>query len=154
MANVHDAFPSKYLRASDLAGVSPVVTIDHIDTEAVGRTREVKLVCYFAGKNKGLVLNKTNATKIAEVVGSPETDDWSGGKVQLYTTEVEFQGDTVETIRVKAPATTRKQAPVPPPPPPIASTDAVNDDEIPFAWLAAMIVPAAVGFHAAVSVLC
>lgn len=137
MPNVHDAFPSKYLRASDLGGVTPVVTIDRIETEAVGRTREMKLVCYFTGKNKGLVLNKTNATKIAEILGSPDTDDWPTGRVQLYATEVEFQGESVETIRVKAPTTGKKTATkpvrVPPPVPPSADDQGfVDDDPIPF----------------------
>ncbi len=133
MPNVHDAFPSKYLRASDLAGVSPVVTIERIESELVGRTREAKLVCYFAGKNKGLVLNKTNATKIAEIVGSPETEDWPDGRVQLYATEVEFQGETVETIRVKAPTVAKKVAPKPVRvPPPSAEQGPVEEDEIPF----------------------
>ncbi len=136
MPNVHDAFPSKYLRASDLGGVSPVVTIDHIDMEAVGRTKEVKLVCYFTGKNKGLVLNKTNATKIAEIAGSPETDDWPTCRIQLYATEVEFQGETVETIRVKAPTVpNRKSATTKPqlPPPPSSQEDPGDEeDPIPF----------------------
>ena len=135
MANIHDAFPSKYLRASDLGGESPVVTIDRVDFEPVGRAREMKGVVYFTGKTKGLVLNKTNATKIAEVVGSLETDDWPASRVQLYATEVEFQGETVETIRCKAPANARKpvqkvtQKPTPPEP-----DDPMPDtlDEIPF----------------------
>jgi len=133
MPNVHDAFPSKYLRASDLAGVSPVVTIDRIESEPVGQRRDIKLVCYFTGKNKGLVLNKTNANKIAEIVGSPETEDWPTCMVQLYATEVEFQGEPVETIRVKAPVVGKKTAAKPVRvPPPVEDDGAVLDDEIPF----------------------
>ena len=136
MANIHDAFPSKYLRASDLNGASPTVTIDRVDFEPVGRTREMKGVVYFVGKSKGLVLNKTNATKIMELVGSAETDDWPGGRVCLYTTEVEFQGEGVETIRCKAPGAVRKPlaAKPTPPPPPVLETDEsdILDDEIPF----------------------
>ena len=137
MANIHDAFPSKYLRASDLGGASPVVTIDRVDFEPVGRTREMKGVIYFVGKTKGLVLNKTNATKIAEVVGSFETDDWPTSRVQLYATEVEFQGETVETIRCKAPVSARKSAPKPAPKPdpipvPESDSEMVDDSEIPF----------------------
>ena len=133
MANIHDAFPSKYLRASDLGGESPVVTIDRVDFEPVGRAREMKGVVYFTGKTKGLVLNKTNATKIAEVVGSLETDDWPASRVQLYATEVEFQGDMVETIRCKAPVNARKpaQKPTPVQPPPVEEPP-MDADEIPF----------------------
>ena len=102
MANIHDAFPSNYLKASDLKGAQPVVTIDRIEFEAVGRTKEMKPIVYFVGKEKGVVLNKTNANKIAELTGSTETDDWSGCQIRLYATHVEFQGETVEAIREAA----------------------------------------------------
>lgn len=144
MANIHDAFPSKYLRASDLGGASPVVTIDRVDFEPVGYAREMKGVVYFVGKTKGLVLNKTNATKIADVVGSLETDDWPASKVQLYATEVEFQGETVETIRCKAPVTTGRnpaQKPVVAPKPADDEPPADLDDPIPFAWLVPVVLP-------------
>ena len=146
MANIHEVFPSKYLRASDLGGVSPVVTIDRVEFEPVGRAREMKGVVYFAGKQKGLVLNKTNATKMAEIVGSLETDDWPGSRVQLYATEVEFQGDTVETIRCKAPATARKPIPPKPVPPSVTTTEHpadFDDSEIPFAWVLPLLLPLA-----------
>ncbi len=129
MANIHDAFPSKYLRASDLSGASPVVTIDRVDFEPVGQSREMKGVVYFVGKTKGLVLNKTNARKIEEIAGSPETDDWPATKVQLYQTEVEFQGETVETIRCRAPKSATKPKPKPVP---AEDENGVDSSEIPF----------------------
>lgn len=100
--NIDTAFPSNYIKASDLQGAEAVVTIQKVEFEAVGREREMKLVLYFVGKDKGLVLNKTNAKNIANLIGSYETDQWVGFHVKLYPTHVEFQGDTVETIRIKA----------------------------------------------------
>lgn len=99
--NINDAFPSNYLKASDLGESQPIVTIAEVKFEAVGRNKEMKAVVYFTGKTKGLVLNKTNAKKIADLVGSDDTDEWQGGKVKLYATETEFGGETVECIRVK-----------------------------------------------------
>ncbi len=129
MANINDAFPSNYLKASDLNGGQPVVVIDRIEFEPVGQKKEMKPIVYFAGKEKGLVLNKTNAKNITNLVGSPETEDWIGFSIRLYATNVEFQGDTVEAIRVKAaPASTRRQ----PPPPPEPEMDPITDDDIPF----------------------
>lgn len=127
MGNINDAFPSNYLKASDLKGNEPVVTIERVAFEPVGRQREMKAVLYFAGKEKGLVLNKTNATKITQLTGSPETDDWAGMRIKLYPTETEFGGESVECIRIKAASNGRPVAPPPPPPP---SDD--TDDEIPF----------------------
>ena len=136
MANINDAFPSNYIKASDLKGGQPVVTIDRIEFEPVGQAREMKPILYFAGKEKGLVLNKTNAKNITHLVGSSETDDWIGCSIKLYATNVEYQGDTVEAIRVKAaPPNGRPVAPPPPPPD-------IDDSDIPFAWLMPLVLPA------------
>ena len=93
--DINAAFPSKYLRAADLAGAAVTVTIDRIELEIVGQgsQKEQKPVVYFAGKQKGLVLNKTNATMIAKIAGSSDTDDWHGIEIRLVSAEVEFQGE-------------------------------------------------------------
>ncbi len=143
MSNVNDAFPSNYLKASDIKGGEPVVTIDHVAFEAVGRQREMKAVLYFQGKEKGVVLNKTNATKITQLTGSPETDDWIGMRIRLYVTETEFGGETVECIRIKAAPTTGRTNAAPKPPPPPADSDPLTDDDIPFAWVVPFIAPIA-----------
>lgn len=129
MANINEAFPSNYLKASDLGGASPIVTIDRVEFEPVGREKEMKAVVYFEGKDKGMVLNKTNAKNISGLVGSFETDDWVGFRIRLYATNVEFQGETVEAIRVKAaPANGNVARPQPTPPPPAD----IDDSDIPF----------------------
>lgn len=127
--NINDSFPSAYLKASDLGTAQPIVIIARVEHEPVGREREMKAVVYFEGKEKGVVLNKTNAKKITDLVGSPETDDWIGFKIRIFATTTEFGGETVECIRVKAAGISGKPAPVrAPEPPPID----VSDDEIPF----------------------
>ncbi len=147
MPNVNDVFPSKYLKTSDLAGTEPVVTIDRVEWEPVGRDREMKAVVYFAGKKKGIVLNKTNANKIVEISGSAMTEEWAGTKIKLYAAEANFGGDTYDVVRVKA-ATNGKPAmakmtPTPkaaPKPAPVVEPDpefvddghVITDDEIPF----------------------
>lgn len=136
MPNIHDAFPSNYLKAADLQNQTAVVTIDKVAFEAVGREREQKAVLYFVGKTKGVVLNKTNAKKIIEISGSALTEDWTGLTIALYPTETEFGGETVDCIRVKAaPSQPRlRPQPVAPTPAPAAarSTGAISTDEIPF----------------------
>jgi len=102
--NINEAFPSKYLKASDLNGAEPVVAIDRVEFEPVGRDREMKAVLYFKGKDKGLVLNKTNATKIIQLTGSGMTEDWAGFRIKLFGTETQYGGDTVDCIRIKAAA--------------------------------------------------
>ena len=100
--NILDAFPSKYLRPDDLGRAAPVVTIDAVRIEMVGSRRQKKPVVYFVGKSKGMILNKTNATAIATLLRTKDTDAWRGGRVRLYVTETKFGDDMVACIRVKA----------------------------------------------------
>lgn len=132
MANINDAFPSNYLKASDLKGAQPVVAIDRVEFEPVGRQREMKPILYLVGKEKGIVLNKTNASHIANLAGTPETDEWHGIRVKLYATHVEFQGETVEAIRIKAAPPQAQARPQPAAPPPVESAVTITDEDIPF----------------------
>jgi len=121
MPNINEAFPSNYLKASDLKGNQAVVTIDRVEFEPVGRDREMKAVIYFIGKNKGVVLNKTNARKITEISGSALTEEWHGVAVVLYPTETEFGGEVVDCIRIKSVAKgAQKMQKMTPAPPPVA----------------------------------
>jgi hypothetical protein len=136
MPNINDAFPSKYLKVSDLGGTEPVVTIDRVEWEPVGRDREMKAVLYFAGKKKAIVLNKTMATKLTSITGSADTDHWGGHKVKLYASEATFGSDTYDVVRIKEATNGSKpvaRKPVPPPPPveDVLDTD-ISEDEIPF----------------------
>lgn len=123
--NIDSAFPSAYLKASDLGTSQPLVTIDRVEVEPVGRDREMKPVLYFRGKEKGVVLNKTNSNMIATVTGSRDTDDWTGCQIRLYATTTEFGGETVECIRIKAPGAQKAPAPKP------VVADEVSED-VPF----------------------
>ncbi len=102
MANIDAAFPSKYLKASDLMGRRVTVIMTEVRTEEVGRDKELRPVLFFKGKDKGIVLNKTNAKKISEAYG-PETDVWFGQPIILFEAQVDFGGDTVPAIRVAIP---------------------------------------------------
>lgn len=135
--NINQAFPSKYIKASDLDDKTINVTIADIKIEQVGQDRDTKPVAYFKGKTKGLVLNKTNSRKIASLAGSPETDDWVGVEIAIFPTETEFAGETVECIRVKAPKSTNGTRRVVPDPLPVddpmpRTAPPVDDSDIPF----------------------
>lgn len=105
-----NAFPSKYLRAADLDGRQVTVSIDRVVMEDVGDD-DAKPVLYFVGKEKGVVLNKTNASNISLIYGD-ETDDWHGKPVTLYEAMVDFQGRSVAAIRIKGPPRQHHQAPL------------------------------------------
>lgn len=134
--NVNEAFPSNYLRAADLQGREATVSISHVTMEEIGQTKEPKPVLYFTGKEKGIILNKTNATNISAAYG-PDTDDWTGKFVTLFTAWVDFQGRSVEAIRVRPGGGKAAKPAVKPPvngkPAPAQTPPAEDpDDSIPF----------------------
>jgi hypothetical protein len=97
---ISSAFPSKYLKAADLHGKQATVVISHVTMETIGD--DERPILYFSGKEKGLVLNKTNANTIANVFGD-DTEDWRGGEIILFDTIVDFQGKSMPAIRCRVP---------------------------------------------------
>ena len=105
MAHIDEFFPSKYLKASDLQGRDVRVTIASLNPEQFendGKT-ETKLVVYFLNKEKGVVLNKTNAGTISTAYGYDYTT-WPGNQITLYMAMVDAWGETREAIRVRVTA--------------------------------------------------
>ena len=106
-------FGGDSLKAADLQGAEPTVTIATVDVKEFDKGR--KLIITFVGKKKCLVANKTNCNRIAFAYGT-DTDNWIGKKIQLYTDLVDFQGKAVEAIRVR-PVKAQVAAPKPQPTP-------------------------------------
>jgi hypothetical protein len=132
---VGDAFPSTYLKQSDLAGKRVLVTIDRVEVEDVGQgqDQERKPVVYFKKAEKGMVLNRVNADEITSIVGDDETDRWTGHKVVLYVDpHVMFGGKKVGGIRVAPPPQGQGKPSAPPPPPEIVDGFEGADEDIGF----------------------
>ena len=106
MPNINDLFPSKFLKSADIKGYEPTVVIADVRVEEVGKD-EHKPAMYFQGKEKGMVLNRTNADVISEMYG-PNTDDWMGREITLFVTRVQGPNGMTDGLRVKAP--TRRAA--------------------------------------------
>lgn len=103
--NIDEAFPSKYLRATDLEGRTKTFVIDTVAIEDVGgenKPADFKPVVSFAGDAKPLVLNKTNSMTIKAVLG-PETTTWRGKKIEVFPSTTPFQGKMVPCLRVRMP---------------------------------------------------
>jgi hypothetical protein len=141
---ISSAFPSKYLRAADIPdGQFVPVTISHVELEDVSGgdnegSGEHKPVIYFQGKNKGMVLNKTNAGALSAAFGD-DTDDWAGKSVRLFQTETLFQGQMVPCLRIKVSKNKPVQQAKPAAPPAAAKPEyeqlpdqPAADDDIPF----------------------
>jgi hypothetical protein len=109
MTRIGDMFPeSKYLKAADLQGARlPLnVRIAHVLQEEIGTDeggRERKPVVYFAGKTKGLVLNRVNASMLVEIAGTDDTDQWTDVVVGLDVQRAQYKGQLVPALRVVRP---------------------------------------------------
>jgi len=99
MVNVNTVFPTKYVKAQDVNG-QVLVTIRSAVMEQLGD--EYKLVVYFEGHDKGMVLNKTNANNLSNLYG-PESDGWIGKSMMLVSTFVDFQGQSTPALRLHPP---------------------------------------------------
>lgn len=133
------AFPSKFLKAADLQDKNVTLIMKGVELEDIQGEEHKKPVLYFEKAKKGLVLNVTNSKAITRLYGD-NTDDWEGKAITLFPAMVDFKGDTVEAIRVKAPPKSAKHDPIssgPQPKPEPAYTEIDPpphdlDDDIPF----------------------
>ncbi len=90
MTTASDAFPSNYVKAADLNNRTVKVTIDKVEFEEIGQNKDKKPVMYFEKVQKGIVLNKTNATEIAAKHGET-MEDWTGKEIELFSIMVTLQ---------------------------------------------------------------
>ena len=94
---ISDIYGSRFLKAVDLNGKTVNRTIETCLVEEIGG--EEKAVLKFKGTDKSFVLNKTNATTLAEIYG-PETSEWEGKTIKLVPSTTSYQGKMVKCIRI------------------------------------------------------
>ena len=125
--SLDDVYASKWLRAKDLNGQPALVTIQEIGMTKF-KDGKSQITLTFREQEKPFGCNKTNASNIAKIMNSRDTDDWIGKQIVIFPTEVEFSGEMVDAIRVRAP---RNRAPEPPKQKIIVDED-VDLDDVPF----------------------
>lgn len=115
---VSEEFPSQYIKASDLGGREVRVTMANVEREKIGTDN--KLVLYFKGKQKGLVLNKTNAGTIGDAYGD-DTEEWFDQPLILFSVKTDYQGKVVDATRCRVPTAKDNRDVAPKRPDPISS---------------------------------
>ncbi len=104
-----DVFPKRYARAEELQGKEVTLTIARVVAEKMRpnpKAPEVqKLVAYFREARKGVVLSKSLAYQMADILGGEETDDWAGQVITLTTEWMDVAGRKVLTFHAKRPTT-------------------------------------------------
>ncbi len=121
-----DIFTGKSLKAEDIIGKEPIVTIESVERKKFDDGE--KAIIHFVGKEKALACNRTNWNSIVDITGEEDSDDWTGKRIKLVVARVDFQGKRVNAIRIDpaGPATKTTRAPEPPP------DQAPDEDDIPF----------------------
>lgn len=123
---------SQWLKAEDLQGAKPIVTIESAEVKENTYNGETKkqIVLKFIGKEKQLGLNFTNASRIVELLGTEDYNQWIGAAIKLYTDKTTLaDGRTVPCIRIFPELPSNGQ---PVAPPQQFSGPATESDEIPF----------------------
>lgn len=97
---------SDKLCAADLLGrdcnvvVAKVTRGEYPDHENPQR-KIFKPDLHFVGKEKPLGLNSTNARAIAKLIGTNDTDKWTGKVITIYPTTTRAFGEEHECIRIR-----------------------------------------------------
>src|SRR6185369_4741259 len=93
-------FTGKYLASPDLGPREVTVKIGRITSELVKdeekKTERHRWIAFFEGKDKGMLLNRSNAILIAAVCKSDKTEDWIGHSITIGVRKVKMGGDLVD----------------------------------------------------------
>lgn len=136
--NITQLKNSQFLKKEDV-GKGALVTIRGCDQQNValpGASEELKWALHFDELEKPLILNQTNGTMIASILGSQESDDWIGKKIVLYSDPtIMYAGKIIGGIRVRAPRNqpaAKPAAPARKPQPANPEPENEGDPEVPF----------------------
>lgn len=103
--SVSKLFPGRFVRGEDVVGLEVPLVIRDVRLEKVftqaKNKEEEKLVVYFEGKDKGVLLGKTRAMDIKSITGSDDTDNWKGKTVCMYVETKTTTKKTMHAIRFK-----------------------------------------------------
>src|SRR5262245_50702717 len=91
------------------ADVNPPVvwTITNVEERMVtapGKEPKLKLVLFFDGSKKGLVLNMANGDALYDMTGTADPEEWIGTQVELYVDDnVAYAGKRIGGVRLRKP---------------------------------------------------
>lgn len=109
---IGDAYPSNYLGSDDFDRPA-LATVARCEMQNIGQGADTKQkpVVYFHEYTKPLILNKTNFSTLASVLGD-DSDGWGGGHIVLFSSRTEFQGEEVNCVRLRAPKPVAEDEPM------------------------------------------
>lgn len=112
MPSIKDLWPDKWLKAEHLtsaSGARPIVSaeivgagVENLYNSRSGKT-EPRLIVEFRGKDKRLILNKTQAATIAEIARTDNYTAWRGVAIRM---QAGIAHNGKPTIQILAPTMT------------------------------------------------
>ncbi len=93
----------EYLVGEMLDSKEITLTIEKVERIEIQnqKGKEIKPVAFFKGTEQRLVLNVTNMAAIAQELGTPYIEEWSGQKIILRPVDGVFFGKKQIAIRIK-----------------------------------------------------
>ena len=95
--DINEFFPSATLKAEDIGNKRLELEIERV--ERGDESVDFKPVLHFVGKDKAMVLNKTNSMSLASSFGTT-VESWAGNMLILCTHKVNFNGKVVAGLKV------------------------------------------------------
>ena len=96
-----------YLKKEDLPDPvnAELLWVKEEKVTAHGKDATTRLVAYFEGLSKGLVLNMSNCETLLEMTGIDDPNEWKDVALQLYVDpDVTYGGKKIGGIRIRKPA--------------------------------------------------
>jgi hypothetical protein len=93
-----ELYPSKWVKADDLAGRAAPVKITAVTVETFRQpdgSSKVSAVLSFEGKAKRMILNKTQCQALTDLTGSERFTDWVGRVITLAPTTAQNGKPTI-----------------------------------------------------------
>ena len=96
----------QYLKKDDVSDpqVWTITDVKEQTVTAPGKDPKDKLVLFFDGTQKGLVLNMTNGDALYDMTGQDDPEEWIGQQVELFVDEqVAYAGKRIGGVRLRKP---------------------------------------------------
>jgi hypothetical protein len=98
--NYNDFHTSKFIGVADLNGTSHIVQIERFSSEQL-QDGKVKPAIHFIGKQKSLLVNKTNWGTLGAAFGK-DLNSWVGRSVELFAMPCQGPTGMTQGVRVRA----------------------------------------------------
>lgn len=94
-------YPGRFLKSGELLGKKVTVTIADVEIDELEgeKGKRVQGIIHLKGKNKQIVLNKTNGLCLKGMFGR-KLGDWIDKRIVIFQDQTRFGSDTVDCIRI------------------------------------------------------